>query len=62
MGNPEQMYSALIGKLSKLPGEAKVYCGHEYTVKNLEFAASAGIRQYWLAWKVACKLLCWSCC
>ena len=25
-------------KLMKLPDDTKIYCGHEYTVKNLEFA------------------------
>lgn len=28
----------MIDKLGKLPPQTKVYCGHEYTVKNLEFA------------------------
>ncbi|KAK9916356.1 hypothetical protein WJX75_001731 [Coccomyxa subellipsoidea] len=40
-GTPEQMYDSLIGTLSKLPDDIKVWCGHEYTVKNLEFAADA---------------------
>lgn len=31
-------YTALIEILGKLPILTKVYCGHEYTVKNLEFA------------------------
>lgn len=31
-------YHALIEILGKLAGSTKVYCGHEYTVKNLEFA------------------------
>jgi hydroxyacylglutathione hydrolase len=26
-----------LNKLKNLPGETKVYCGHEYTFKNLEF-------------------------
>ncbi|VDP34750.1 unnamed protein product [Echinostoma caproni] len=34
---PVSMYKALQGTLAKLPGETKVYCGHEYTVKNLQF-------------------------
>ena len=42
VGNPQQMYSALIGKLAKLPEETQVYCGHEYTLSNLSFAAKAG--------------------
>ena len=36
-GTAEQMYSALIEKLGKLPNETKVFCGHEYTVQNLKF-------------------------
>lgn len=31
-------YHALIEVLSKLPNSTKVYCGHEYTIKNFEFA------------------------
>jgi len=27
-----------LGKLTKLPDDTKVYCGHEYTEKNLRFA------------------------
>jgi len=38
-GSPEEMYASL-QKLADLPEETKVFCGHEYTVKNLEFAAS----------------------
>eukprot|EP00055_Hartaetosiga_balthica_P012363 m.59793 g.59793 ORF g.59793 m.59793 type:complete len:265 (+) comp7922_c4_seq2:89-883(+) len=37
-GTPEMMYDALIHKLGKLPDNTRVYCGHEYTVKNLQFA------------------------
>lgn len=37
-GKPEQMYSALVGTLAKLPDNTQVYCGHEYTVNNLKFA------------------------
>uniref|UniRef100_A0A182FBW9 hydroxyacylglutathione hydrolase n=1 Tax=Anopheles albimanus TaxID=7167 RepID=A0A182FBW9_ANOAL len=36
-GTPEQMYDALINKLSALPDDTKVYCGHEYSVQNLRF-------------------------
>ncbi|CAH8875681.1 unnamed protein product [Trichobilharzia szidati] len=36
-GTAEQMYKALINTLSKLPTGTKIYCGHEYTLKNLEF-------------------------
>lgn len=33
------MHSALIGKLSKLPNETNVFCGHEYSLQNLKFGA-----------------------
>lgn len=36
-GTPEQMVASLT-KLKNLPDDTKVYCGHEYTQKNLEFA------------------------
>lgn len=36
-GSAKDMYKALIECLAKLPKATKVYCGHEYTVKNLEF-------------------------
>ena len=29
-----------LGRLSALPDDTRVYCGHEYTQKNLEFAVS----------------------
>ena len=38
-GTPEQMLHSL-QKLSKLPADTKIYCGHEYTKKNLLFALS----------------------
>lgn len=38
-GTAEQMHSALIGKLSKLPDETNVFCGHEYSLQNLKFGA-----------------------
>lgn len=31
------MYTALIEKLSNLPDETKVFCGHEYALQNLKF-------------------------
>jgi hydroxyacylglutathione hydrolase len=37
-GTPEMMYAAM-RKLGALPGETRVYCGHEYTESNLRFAA-----------------------
>lgn len=36
-GTPEMMMASL-AKLRALPDETLVYCGHEYTQKNLEFA------------------------
>jgi hydroxyacylglutathione hydrolase len=38
-GNPEMMYEALCEKLSRLPDDTRVFCGHEYTAGNLAFAA-----------------------
>ncbi|KAJ6297131.1 hypothetical protein OIU78_022789 [Salix suchowensis] len=37
-GTAEQMYQSLCVTLGSLPKPAQVYCGHEYTVKNLQFA------------------------
>jgi hydroxyacylglutathione hydrolase len=37
-GDAAQMMGSL-AKLASLPGETAVYCGHEYTLKNLQFAA-----------------------
>jgi hydroxyacylglutathione hydrolase len=37
-GDAEQMMRSL-GKLAGLPDDTRVYCGHEYTLKNLQFAA-----------------------
>jgi hydroxyacylglutathione hydrolase len=38
-GTPALMYEALALKLGRLPRETLVYCGHEYTLGNLRFAA-----------------------
>jgi hydroxyacylglutathione hydrolase len=38
-GTPKQMWSSL-SKLAALPGDTRVYCGHEYTLANLRFAAA----------------------
>ena len=38
-GDARQMMSSL-AKLARLPDDTRVYCGHEYTEKNLEFAAT----------------------
>uniref|UniRef100_A0A1I8NRY8 hydroxyacylglutathione hydrolase n=1 Tax=Stomoxys calcitrans TaxID=35570 RepID=A0A1I8NRY8_STOCA len=37
-GTAEQMYTALIEKLSALPDDTKVFCGHEYTLQNMSYA------------------------
>jgi len=37
-GDAAQMKASL-GRLASLPDDTSVYCGHEYTKKNLEFAA-----------------------
>jgi hydroxyacylglutathione hydrolase len=36
-GTPKQMLQSLV-KLSQLPTDTKIYCAHEYTLKNAEFA------------------------
>jgi len=38
-GTPQQMYSSL-QKITALPDDTKVYCGHEYTLSNAKFALS----------------------
>jgi len=38
-GDAAQMMASL-GRLAALPDETQVYCGHEYTQKNLEFAVT----------------------
>jgi hydroxyacylglutathione hydrolase len=37
-GDPGMMHTALNEKLARLPDATRVYCGHEYTQNNLEFA------------------------
>lgn len=32
------MYHALVEVIGALPNATRVFCGHEYTVKNLQFA------------------------
>jgi len=41
-GSPTQMYSSL-SKIKKLPTKTLIYCGHEYTIPNLQFAAAVEI-------------------
>lgn len=38
-GSPEPMWKGL-ERLKALPGETKIYCGHEYTLSNAKFALS----------------------
>jgi len=38
-GTPDQMYESLT-RLASLPAATRVFCGHEYTANNLEFAHS----------------------
>ncbi len=39
-GTPDMMAVSLCDQIGKLPGHTRVYCGHEYTVSNLRFAAA----------------------
>ena len=39
-GTPEQMYYSL-QRLTALPDDARLYCAHEYTLANAQFAAHA---------------------
>lgn len=39
-GTAEQMYSSL-KRLTRLPGDTRLYCAHEYTLSNARFAAHA---------------------
>jgi hydroxyacylglutathione hydrolase len=37
-GTPEMMFTALHDKLGSLPDDTRIFCGHEYTQSNLDFA------------------------
>jgi hydroxyacylglutathione hydrolase len=37
-GSADELYLAE-SRLARLPGHTRLYCGHEYTVANLKFAA-----------------------
>ena len=37
-GTADQMHESLVTTLGSYPDTTRVYCGHEYTAKNLEFA------------------------
>lgn len=47
-GTPAQMHHSL-DRLLKLPAETGVYCGHEYTEKNLMFAAAVEPKNHAIA-------------
>lgn len=38
-GTPEMMFQSL-KRIKSLPQDTKIYCGHEYTLKNIEFTES----------------------
>jgi len=44
-GTPAQMHASL-NKLTLLPDDTRVYCGHEYTENNLRFAAMLEPKNY----------------
>ena len=50
-GTYDQMFSSL-KKLRNLPKDTKVYCGHEYTKKNLEFCMKYEINNKFLLKKL----------
>jgi hydroxyacylglutathione hydrolase len=39
-GTADQMNNALNNIISKRPDNTLIYCGHEYTISNLNFAIS----------------------
>jgi hydroxyacylglutathione hydrolase len=39
-GTPQQMHQSL-QRIAALPGDTRLYCGHEYTLSNAKFAAHA---------------------
>lgn len=39
-GDPPTLYRSLNERIATLPPETRIYCGHEYTLKNLAFALS----------------------
>jgi hydroxyacylglutathione hydrolase len=38
-GDPQMMWES-VSKIAALPGDTRVYCGHEYTLSNARFAAT----------------------
>ncbi|CAG8554616.1 10228_t:CDS:2 [Paraglomus occultum] len=39
-GKAQDVYHVLYNILGRLPKDTRIYCGHEYTLENLEFASS----------------------
>ena len=56
-GNGAQMHHALNGVIKSLPHSTRIYCGHEYTIANLQFAASLEPHNAVLASKLASTTL-----
>lgn len=56
-GTPEMMYQSL-QKITALPEDTKVYCGHEYTSQNLNFAAVVEPDNHAISMKQASLPLC----
>jgi len=52
---PEDLYNSVCNVIGALPPQTQVYVGHEYTVKNLEFAVGIETKNETLA-----KMLAWS--
>ena len=50
-GTCQQMFDSLI-KIKNLPGDTKIYCGHEYTKNNLEFCVKFNPNNNYLKDKV----------
>jgi hydroxyacylglutathione hydrolase len=50
-GSPAEMWNSL-KKLRALPAESLVVCGHEYTLRNLQFAATLGWRDDEIHWEL----------
>jgi len=38
-GDPQMMWES-VSKIAELPGDTRIYCGHEYTLSNARFAAT----------------------
>jgi hydroxyacylglutathione hydrolase len=39
-GDPERLYESFVAQLARLPDNTRIYPGHEYMVRNLEFTLS----------------------